>query len=353
MARRIEDLPLFGGAVVYGPNVDRRITAARQSAMIAKGSRECVSIALQDGRTLTCTPGHELLRADGSWVRADELDLGVDRLVMGPEAPVDVPLDDEDRWSLRSASFDFTMATPNERLRTLAFARLLGHLLNDGSISVEGQARINVGQRRDREAVIDDIEIVTGKRPAASMYDERKWSIVLPQELSVAIRTLRGVIIGRKIDQAPTLPEFVLSGSCPAAVVREFLGGVFGADGHAPMLHRFGKGEEDATLGRPAISQTVRPEHVADMRLVMDQIAMLLDRCGVDAAGARIYEYPVRRSASTYPEAKDGGPRIEVRMCLPDGLSFVTNVGYRYWLDKTLKASAAPRYGRKVHSFVL
>ena len=30
----------------------------------------------------------------------------------------------------------FTMDTPHERQRTLAFARLLGHLLSDGSISV-------------------------------------------------------------------------------------------------------------------------------------------------------------------------------------------------------------------------
>ena len=33
-----------------------------------------------------------------------------------------------------------------ERLRTLAFARLVGHLLSDGSISVMGQGRMNVGQ---------------------------------------------------------------------------------------------------------------------------------------------------------------------------------------------------------------
>ena len=348
MNRRIEDLPLLGGAVVYGPNANRRIAPARQSAMISKGRRECVSIVLQDGRTLTCTPDHELLRADGTWVRADELRLGEDRLVMGLEAPLDVPLADEEGWNLRSESFDFTMTTPNERLRTLAFARLLGHLLNDGSISVHGQARINVGQRLDREAVLNDIEIVTGKRPAASMYDERKWSVVLPQELSIAIMALPAVKVGRKIDQAPTLPQFLLTERCPVAIIREFLGGVFGADGHAPYLARFGKGDEDASLHQPAISQTVRPEHVADQRLVMDQIAMLLDRCGVDVAGARIFEYPVRRSLSSYPEADDGVPRIEVRMTLPDGVSFITNVGYRYCVDKTLKASAAAVYWRTV-----
>ena len=55
---------------------------------------------------------------------------------------------------------------------------------SDGSISVHGQGRMNVGQALDRDAVLDDIELVTGKRPAGSRYDERKWSIVLPMELT-------------------------------------------------------------------------------------------------------------------------------------------------------------------------
>ena len=282
-------------------------------------------------------------------MRADALRLGVDRVVMGLEAPVDSAQADEAGWALRSRTVDFTMATPSERQRTLAFARLLGHLLSDGSISVLGQSRMNVGQVMDREAVLNDIEIVSGKRPAGSRYDERKWSIALPQELSDAIIALVGVRVGRRIDQPATLPEFILDGSCPAAVVREFLGGLFGADGHSPILKRIGAREEAATIEQPAYSQAVRPEHVAQQRLVMDQICMLLARCGVDAADSRIYEYPVRHAASSYA-APDDGPRSEVRLCLPDGLSFITNVGYRYCVDKALRASAAAVYWRTIDS---
>ena len=46
---------------------------------------------LQDGRTLVCTPDHELLCADGRWVRADMLELDRDRVVVGLEAPLDEP----------------------------------------------------------------------------------------------------------------------------------------------------------------------------------------------------------------------------------------------------------------------
>src|SRR5439155_7724968 len=147
------------------------------------------------------------------------------------------------------------MDTPHERGRTLAFARLLGHLLSDGSISVTGQGRMNVGQAVDREVVLNDIELLTGKRPAATRYDERKWTIVLPLELTKAVIALDGVRVGRRIHQTPRLPTFVLEDRCPVAVVREFLGGVFGADGHAPTLHRLSDREEDSILESPAYSQ--------------------------------------------------------------------------------------------------
>src|SRR6185437_999546 len=103
-----------------------------------------------------------------------------------------------------------------------------------GSISRAGQARMNVGQALDREAVLNDIELLTGRRPAGSRYDERKWSIALPQELTQAICALPGVRCGRRIDQAPALPEFVLDEHCPVAIVREFLGGLFGGTGTHP-----------------------------------------------------------------------------------------------------------------------
>jgi aconitase A len=345
-ARRIEHFPSAGGAVLLSPDGDRRLRLAVQAEAEAKGVRDCVSLVLQDGRELVCTPDHEILCADGRWVRADELAPGRDRVVVGLEAPLDEPGEDEAGYVLGAGETTFAMDTPHGRLRTLAFARLLGHLLGDGSISAAGQGRIHVGQAIDREVVLNDVELITGKRPAATQYDERKWTIVLPAKLTEAVIALPGVRVGRRIDQAPRLPDFVLDHRCPVVVVREFLGGVFGADGTAPVLKRLTDREDDAILEQPAYSQTARPEHAADLRAVMGQLLKLLARCGVETDGARVYDYPVRRSASTYP-APDG-PRIEVRLELPDGLSFVERVGFRYCADKALRASAAAVYWRTV-----
>ncbi len=236
--------------------------SALQAEAMSQGVRECVSLVLQDGRELVCTPDHEILRADGRWVRADALMPGHDRIVVGLEAPIDESGADEARYTLRAGDIELHMSTPQARLRTLAFARLLGHLLGDGSISTARQGRMTVGQAMDRETVLDDIEIVTGKRPAATRYDERKWTIVLPQPLTEAIIALPGVRVGRRIAQTPVLPAFVLEDGCPVAVVREFLGGHFGADGTAPILKRLSECEDDAILEAPAYAQSAKPEHV-------------------------------------------------------------------------------------------
>src|SRR5438477_5120013 len=252
---------------------------AVQDEMMVQGERECVSLVLQDGRSLTCTPDHEILCADGRWVRADQLVLVQDRVLTGPEAPVDEPGADEAGYELPAGDRSFSMQGEHERLCTLAFARLLGHLLSDGSISAAGQARMNPGQAVDREAVLNDVELLTGKRPAATRYDERKWTIVLPAPLTAAIAALPGVRTGRRIDQAPALPAFVLDEKCPVAVVREFLGGVFGADGKAPTLKRLGEREQDAVLEHPAYAQSARPEHAGRLKEVMGQLTLLLARC--------------------------------------------------------------------------
>src|SRR5437667_10726653 len=152
-ARRIEHMASAGGAALLAPTADGRLGTATQAEMMVQGERECVSLVLQDGRTLLCTPDHGILCADGRWVRADQLILGRDRVVVGLQAPLDEPGDDEAGYALHVGNLTFTMGTPRERLRTLAFARLLGHLLSDGSISLLGHGRMHVGQAMDRKAV--------------------------------------------------------------------------------------------------------------------------------------------------------------------------------------------------------
>ena len=346
--RSIETMPTSGGALVFGPDSKGRLGIARQSDLMKNGLRDCIELVLEDGRSLTCTPDHRVLCLDGRWVRADELDLRKDRVIVGLDGPLDTPGEDESGYALDAGNLTFRMDTDIERARTLAFARIIGHLLSDGSISVYDQGRMNVGQAIDRETVLNDVDLLTGLRPAANRYDDLKWSIVLPKALTRAIIALPGVQVGRRVEQPPILPEFVCSEHCPVSVVREFLAGFFGGDGHAPSLHRSGRREEDSTLNPPAFSQSTVPAYLEQSRRMMRDVIRLLTKCGVKTEHARVYDYPTRRSRSTYPVPQDGIPRIEVRLELPDGLSFVQRVGFRYSTDKLMRASAAAVYWRLV-----
>ena len=347
-SRRIEQMPAEGGVRLFGPTPSCSLGLATQTQMMVQGERECISIVLQDGRRLICTEDHKILCADGRWVPAGKLVPGSDRVVTGLEAPLDVPGADEAGYELIAGEMTLGFANEHERARTLAFARLVGHLISDGSISLEGQGRMHIGQALDREAALDDIEMLTHKRPVAKRYDPRKWTVVLPAELTAVIASLPGVRSGRRIHQAPTLPQFILEERCPVSLVREFLAALFGADGHAPVLQRHSESEENAILVPPAFAQSAKHEHVEQLQQVMQVLVQLLVRCGVKARGARIYTYAVRRSTSTYPAARDGEERIEVRLVLPEGLSFVERVGYRYCVDKSLRASAAAVYWRTI-----
>jgi len=122
-SRRIEQLPEGGGEMLFGPTPNGRLAPAMQTRSYAKGARECVTLVLQDGRELVCTADHEILRADGTWIRADELVPGDDRVVVGLESPTDEPGADEAGYELRAGGTTFAMNTPHDRARTLAFAR--------------------------------------------------------------------------------------------------------------------------------------------------------------------------------------------------------------------------------------
>jgi aconitase A len=348
-ARSIESFAENGGTMLFAPTMDGKLGIAAQTERMNQGVRDCVKLVLQDGRELVCTPDHKILCADGNWVRADQLDLAKDRVVVGLDAPLDEPEVDEIGYELHAGKMVFSTNTPQARAKLMAFSRIVGHLLNDGSISIQSQGRMNVGQAIDREVVLKDIELITGKCPVANKYDDRKWSIVLPAELTAAIIELSGVRVGKRIHQPAALPDFILDKSCPVAVVREFLGGMFGADGWSPRLHRQGKREEDSILQSPAFSQSAKPGHVSDLREMMNRMLILLSRCGVSTDGAKIYEYPTRRSDSSYPAGKDGTQRIEVRLQLADGLSFIERVGFRYCIDKMMRSSAAAVYWRTVN----
>ena len=97
-----------------------------------KGQRETVKVWLQDGTTICCTPEHKFMLENGEWCRADELK---DKYVTcGIDYPEDKICPLEEDWELELDRCTLDMKTYENREKSLAFARMLGYILTDGSI---------------------------------------------------------------------------------------------------------------------------------------------------------------------------------------------------------------------------
>ena len=197
----------------------------------------------------------------------------------------------------------------------------------------------------DRRALLDDIELITGKRPARHNMTNASGASRYLSSLTNAIRSLSGIVVGRRIDQPHSLPAFVLDPRCPVAVVREFLGGP-----SAAMAGRLRSTDSRPRAVRsfPAGFRKRRSRRRRGAPRRIEESVKLSERCGVRTDDISIYEYPVRRSAHVSRRAGWRRSHRRVRLMLRHGLSFVERVGFRYCVDKSLRASAAAVYWRTI-----
>lgn len=298
-ARRIEDLVacvdgaaplLLAPEPTAGAGV--RAGAATCAAAWCNGQRECVAITLQDGRELVCTPDHRLLTADGVWIEAGKLHVGATRLaVASVEAPLDVRATEaEAAFALTLGSLRFDMRSEAARARTLALARVLGFV----AVRARGGAAISLETRADGERLLDDVELVSKRRPAIVQQSPRRFDVCVTERSMCA--ALASASVAPWLDRAPL------------AVVREFLGGVAGAAART-----------DAARGTVALSLAVAAGDG-------ERIVRLLERCGVKTGGASF-----RRE----------GSRNDAQLDLCDAASFATGVGIRYCSAQQRQLAAA------------
>ncbi len=123
--------------------------------MECKGLKETIKITLMDGRELICTPEHKFkvkyeflkditkpeLGYKTEYIYKEAKDLitmdnkNADTLITSIEYPEDNINDDINcNWELNMGEFNFNMKTYKEREKSLAFARILGYLLTDGTL---------------------------------------------------------------------------------------------------------------------------------------------------------------------------------------------------------------------------
>ena len=324
---------------------------SRQVAFMDKGTRECVQLTYEDGRKLICTEDHPVLTSDNTWVKIKDIELNSTKIKTSITCPL-VDINEEIRecagWTLQFGTRILETNTREEFMKTLAFARIIGYLITDGHMNSKIKiADLFLGHMLDVESIMKDIELFCESKQKC--FNSKNLYIVrIPAELKNDIVRLPGLISGKKVNQPGTLPEFILDEKCPRPIVREFLAGMFGGDGHTCVLgmHR---GKRDI-LSSVSFSQTKTYEHRASLQKMFEDIQKLFTKCGIHNT---TIQKPKETSFSKQKfeekdKADNTGRSFQLTLHLPieQLIPFSEKVGFRYCCHKSQRLEAGVSYRR-------
>lgn len=324
---------------------------SKQVAFMDKGTRDCVQLTFQDGRKLICTEDHPVLTSDNTWVKVKDIELNATKIKSSITCPL-VDINEEIRecagWTLQFGTRILETNTREEFMKTLAFARIIGYLITDGHVNSKTKiADLFLGHMLDVESIMKDIELFCESKQTC--FNSRNLYIVrIPAELKNDIVRLPGLISGKKVNQPGTLPNFILDEKCPRPIVREFLAGMFGGDGHTCVLSMH-RGKRDI-LSSVSFSQTKTYEHQASLQTMFENIQKLLAKCGIHNTTIK---KPKETSFSKQKfEGKDKADKSErsfqltLHVPIEQLVSFSEKIGFRYCCHKSQRLEAGVSYRR-------
>ena len=322
------------------------LVKAYQSQFLYKGERDCVDVYLDNGTKVTCTPNHPMLTNNNEWIKAQELEVNKSILKTGvkyPEIDIQKEINECNRWTLTFGEYTLTTDTQEEYLKTLAFARMIGYLITDGHLSFKhNQGSVFLGHDLDVKQFLNDLKqfqtIVQKKFISKNLFEVRFRSTFVRSLLK-----LKGLTHGKKSTQEAVLPEFIMDDNCPKPIIREFLGGLFGGDGHTCYLglHR---GKRDI-LTSVSFSQTKSSAHLKSLYKMMENLQSLLKKCGINKTTIQKHK-ETTHSKNNVNGKYDSRTHSQVLLHLDitELIPFSEKVGFRYCCHKSQRLSAGVSY---------
>lgn len=324
------------------------VSASYQSHWLDKGERECVRLTLEDGRILECTPDHSIMTSNQTWVKAKNslnqcLIVGVNY----PTISIKSEMEECAGWQLDLGDIILTTDTSNNYFKTIAFCRLLGLLITDGYYSDdEKKALLSVESMYDVDTVLDDLRLFSTVSQTKFINDHsNSYYINLKSSFTTLLKNLNGLTKGNKVFKEGTgIPDFIMD--APRPIVREFVAGMFGGDGHTCGLglHR---GKRDI-LTSICYSRTKKFNHLASLRKMMEDVRSLLAKCGIREDKISIRE-PKEISDSKKKTDRTQDERsyaMTLHMELSELIPFYEKIGFRYCAQKTQRLEAGVAYRR-------
>lgn len=329
----------------------QQVIPSKQSNFLYKGERECVDVVFQDGRTIRGTDNHKILTSENMWIPISEVVKGVTQIktsITNPLIDVKEEIEKSVNWKFQAGNTKLEITDEESYFRSLSFARLVGYICADGGIYYINRTKtytgvINLGHKIDLTSALDDLEKFSIIKQQV-FTSKKYYSIRIPQNFVEDLMTVKGMIIGTKVNQPATLPNFITDPSCPLEIVREFLGGLFGADGHTCVLalHR---GKRDL-LTSVSFSKSRIGSHLDSLEEMMKQLQTLLARFDIHNVTIQKAKETTSSKKKVDSLKENKSYQLTLHICIDDLPMFHEKIGFRYCCHKSQRLEAGASYKR-------
>jgi intein/homing endonuclease len=327
-----------------------KLINSKQVGFMYKGEKECVDVTFQDGRKIKFTSNHKLLTSNNNWSKINETIINETKIKTGITCPL-IKVCEEIKlcssWCLNAGKISIKISDSDSYFEALSFIRIIGYLCADGGIYFNKKTKIyrgaiNLGHMIDVRNIIDDLNIFTNINQDNYKY-KNYYSVRIPNDLLYDIMQIKGILIGKKINQSAILPEFILDENCPKPIVREFLGGLFGGDGHTCVLgmHR---GKRDI-LSSISFSKSKSKLHLDSLTEMMNDIKKLLSRFEINKVTIQNFK-ETTSSKKKINDCDNKSYQLTLHLDIDELIPFHEQIGFRYCCHKSQRLEAAVSYKR-------
>jgi DNA-directed RNA polymerase II subunit RPB2 len=346
---KIGEMGDTGWNVLGWDEKQKNIVPGVQTEFLCKGERECIELTFIDGRKKICTPNHLLLTEKESWEKAETtLHKKLKSCLVYPTVDFNKEVEYCNNWKMKIGNISLeTNSIPNF-LKSMAFMRIMGLLCSDGGFYKSGNttySRVSLGHITDMNIFDEDLKLFTDKK--------NKWrkdkiqgcsSLHIPQDLTNNLLHLEGLTIGRKIDQPIQFPKFILDENLPTPLLREFIGALFGGDGHTCHLTKH-RGKRDL-LTSISFSRSSLGSNVEHLETYMNQLKELLEQLGIKKT---TIQKPKETTWSKNQDRKSTELKcyqLNLHLDINELIPFHEKIGFRYNCHKSLRLEAGVSYRR-------
>lgn len=296
-------------------STNKGIVNIGQQALLDKGLQNCITLTLQDGRKITCTPNHKFLSASGEWITAENIVTGETALKMALDNPKCDDIFTETKYQFA----EYNLNDYSDNMKAMALSRLIGYVITDGSLN----KTLYIGHKIDAQNILNDIELLSGKTPKI-VQNHKVLQISLPEELTRLVSQFTEKQHGGKVNNKSSYPPFIFDPECPTYLIREFLGGCFGGDGIVPpILNKKSFGSLQFVASKIA-------DHIESLVSDFTLISQLMkERFDIESivTEPKVYEHNKMRVFL----------RISKHTSI---LKFAENIGFRYCCHKMYRMTA-------------